>query len=58
MTIPLRGLRELEWTANGITLGSGREVSFRPTTSSIYEITGYDPQSKRREIIHITVVTP
>jgi membrane carboxypeptidase/penicillin-binding protein PbpC len=57
MTIPLKGSKDLEWTANGKSLGTGREVAFHPDSSSNYEITATDKETGRREIIQVSVVT-
>lgn len=58
MSIPLKGSRALEWSINGTPLGFGTEVIFNPEHSGAYEITAYDSETKRREIIQMSVVTP
>jgi penicillin-binding protein 1C len=58
MSIPLKGSKELEWSVNGASLGSGTDIVFSPMSATTYEIIAFDSESKRREIIQISVVSP
>jgi len=58
MTIPLKGAKELDWTANGTSLGTGREIAWHPDSAGAYELTATDKETGRHEIIQVSVVTP
>ena len=58
LTIPLKGSKELEWSINGKIIGFAKNLKFQPDSSANYEISAFDKEANRREIIQISVTNP
>lgn len=50
MSVPLRATRSLEWSVNGILLGSGETIFWEPTRPGVYAITGIDPKGEKTNL--------
>lgn len=57
MTIPLRATKEVDWFLNGNSLGRHRDTQLSPTAAGTFELMAVDPESKRREIITLNIIT-
>lgn len=58
ITIPLKGNKELVWSVNGKTLGTDKDIEFKPEYAGKFEIMATDRNSGKREIILISVLNP
>lgn len=57
-SIPLKARRTVEWTVNGQALTIASETTFSPKELGTYEVTAFDPELEKREILLIEVTKP
>lgn len=55
LVIPLHARRTVEWSVNGQSYGTSQETNFTPDGSGTYEITAFDNQTAKREIVLVKV---
>lgn len=58
LSIPLRARRPVVWSINGQTYDTAAETTFSPTELGGYEITAFDTELQKREILQIEVTKP
>jgi len=56
--IPLKARKEVIWNIDGKDLGTFKETSFHPKNIGVYEISVYDKETDKREIITIKISEP
>ncbi len=55
LIIPLQARKLVEWSINGQNYQTAQKTSFKPESSGTYEISAYDRETEKREIILIKV---
>ncbi len=55
IAIPLTARTEVIWSSDGKVIGTGKDLSFKPTGTGNYEITALSKDGNKREIIEISI---